>query len=78
MIINNALRKRLEKLLPKNYRRLVVDRLKEKGVTIHPNTVRNVLHGSNNLAVAVEILKLYNEQKALKRRFVSASLQAAA
>jgi len=63
MIINNALRKRIEKVLPKNYRKTIVDRLKERGKDIHPNTVYNVLNGSPNNEVALEILKLYNEQK---------------
>jgi IS30 family transposase len=65
MIINNALRKRIEKLLPKNYRKTIVDKLKERGIEIHPNTVYNVLHGSQNNEVSLEILRLYNEQKKL-------------
>jgi hypothetical protein len=65
MIINNALRKRIEKLLPKNYRKAIVDRLKVRGIEIHPNTVYNVLHGSENNEVALEILRLYNEEKKL-------------
>lgn len=63
MIINNALRKRLNKLLPKNYRKVVVERLKARGKTVHPNTVANVLNGNENNEVALEILKLYNEIK---------------
>lgn len=78
MIINNALRKRLEKLLPKNYRQEVVDRMKKKGKTIHPNTVGNVLRGSYNPEVALEILKLHTAQKSLRRRFDKATLQSAA
>ncbi|MBA4056649.1 MAG: hypothetical protein C0490_18185 [Marivirga sp.] len=55
---NNALRKRLEILLPNDYRQVIVDRLKDRGIKVHPNTVGNVLNGSNNTEVALEILKL--------------------
>lgn len=81
MIIDNAQRKRIQKLLPKNYRKTVIDRLKAKGKTYHPNTVRNVLFGSPNLEVAEEILRLCNEQqKSLKRfkRFADAIVDKAA
>ena len=63
MLIKAPLRRELEKLLPKNYRQVVVDRLKAKKKTVHPNTVYNVLHGSQNDEVALEIIKLYNEKK---------------
>jgi hypothetical protein len=63
MIIDKALRRRMKKLLPKNYRQLVVERLKEKGRVYHPNTVRNVLNGSPNMEVAQELLDLLKEQQ---------------
>lgn len=63
MIINKALRKQLTKVLPKNYRLVIVERLKQRGLAVHPNTVSNVLRGSKNNAVALELLKLYNEEK---------------
>lgn len=69
MKINKALRKRLEILLPNDYRQVVVDRLKERGITVHPNTVRNVLDGSNNPVVALELLKLGNEMKMSQKQF---------
>jgi hypothetical protein len=69
MKINTALRKRLEILLPKNYRQVIVDRLKENGITVHPNTVTNVLNGSDNVDVALELLKLGNEKKESQKQF---------
>lgn len=69
MIIDKALRRRIKKLLPKNYRKTIVERLKEQGKLYHPNTIRNVLNGSPNLEVALEILKLYNEEKKSLQRF---------
>jgi len=79
MVINAALRKRLEKLLPKNYRQEVVDRMKTRyGKDIHPNTVYNTLHGSKNPEVALEILKLYNEQKSLADQLDKAMIESAA
>jgi len=63
MIINNALRRRIKKFLPKNYRKIVVDRLKTQGKDYHRNTIRNVLNGSPNMEVALEIVKLYHEHK---------------
>lgn len=68
MIINSALRKRLNLLLPKDYRREIVDRLKERGIKVHPNTVSNALNGSDNQVVVAEILKLANERKALRKK----------
>jgi len=63
MKITKALRKELEKYLPKNYRKIIVDRLAEKGITVHPNTVRNTLIGNDNLEVAIQLVKLSNEEK---------------
>lgn len=67
MAINNALRKRLKILLPKNYRQTVVARLLERGIKVHSNTVYNVLHGSENPDVMLEIIKLCNEEKSLNK-----------
>ncbi len=75
MIINTAFRKRIQKLLPKNYRQVIVDRLKERGITVHDNTVYNVLHGSENDEVALEILKLHNERKALQKQLAEAMIE---
>lgn len=62
MLIKSALRKRLVILMPKNYRKIVVDRLLARGIKVHPNTVYNVLHEeSKNVEVAIELMKLYNE-----------------
>jgi hypothetical protein len=69
MIIDKALSKRLKKLLPKNYRQIIVDRLKQKGTTYHPNTIRNVLNGSPNLEVAEAIVELCNEKRKSLSRF---------
>lgn len=63
MKITKALRKELEKYLPKNYRKIIVDRLAEKGIPIHPNTVRNTLMGNDNLIVATQLVKLSNEER---------------
>lgn len=71
MIIDSALRKRIKKLLPKNYRKTIVERLAAKGQIYHPNTIRNVLHGSPNMQVAEEILQLCNEQKQAFKKFKS-------
>lgn len=69
MIIDKALRRRMKKLLPKNYRKLIVERLAAKGKVYHPNTVRNVLHGSPNLEVAQELLALLEEQQKSVEKF---------
>lgn len=69
MIIDKALRKRIKKLLPKDYRRIILERLKEQGKVYHRNTITNVLNGSPNLEVAQEILKLYNEEKKRFEKF---------
>lgn len=63
MIITKALRKKLVISLPKNYRKLVVDRLAARGYSVHANTISNVLNGSQNLEVAAEIIKLAREHK---------------
>jgi len=75
MKITNALRKRLEILLPHEYRGIVVERLKARGISIHPNTVYNVLHGSDNTEVAVELMKLAREQKSSQKQFKELSKQ---
>ncbi|MEJ0030900.1 MAG: hypothetical protein WDO15_11245 [Bacteroidota bacterium] len=63
--------------MPKDYRKVIVARLKEnKGIEIHPNTVYNTLHGAENLEVAMEILALVEERRALKRKFSKASIAA--
>jgi len=70
MKINIALRKRLENLLPHDYRQVIVDRLKARNITVHPNTVTNALmNGSENAQVVLEILKLGNEMKASQKQF---------
>jgi hypothetical protein len=61
MIINNNIREKIKPYLPFNYRSIVVERLKDKNVSVHPNTVSNVLNGSYNIIVAIEILQLYKE-----------------
>jgi DNA transposition AAA+ family ATPase len=63
MKITNALRKRINLFLPKNYRKEIVDRLKKRNIKVHPNTVSHTLNGGNNDVVAAEILQLANEQK---------------
>lgn len=69
MIIDKALSRRMKKLLPKNYRKLIVERLKTKGKDYHPNTIRNVLNGSPNMEVAQELVQLLEEQKESLNRF---------
>lgn len=69
MKINNALRKTIEPLLPNDYRQVIVDRLKKKNISVHPNTVKNVLDGSENPTVALEILKLANEMRESQKQF---------
>lgn len=64
MKITKKLKGELEKYLPDNYRKVIVDRLATKGVKVHANTVSNVLNGNENTTVALEILKLSNEGKA--------------
>lgn len=61
MQIGSALRKRIEKFLPNNYRAVIVARLEAQGKKYHPNTVRNVLFGSANATVALELIKLAKE-----------------
>lgn len=68
MIITKALSVRMKKALPKNYRQQIVDRLKLKGKECHPNTVSNVLNGSNNADVALELLNLYNEHREVQKQ----------
>lgn len=69
MIIDSALRRRIKKLLPKNYRKVIVDRLLVKGRKYHANTIGNVLNGSPNLEVAEEILRLYHEELKSLQKF---------
>jgi len=72
MQISKRTRKELiDFLLPRDYCRQIVARLAEKGVTVHPNTVRNVLNGSKNPTVALELVKLGNEMKARQRQFTT-------
>jgi hypothetical protein len=63
MIINNNIREKIRPYLPWNYRSIVVERLKDKNVSVHPNTVSNVFNGSHNIIVAIEILQLYKETR---------------
>lgn len=63
MIRNKAQRKRIKTLLPWNYRTIIVDRLAEQGIKVHPNTVSNVLKGSDNKVVETALLRLYYERK---------------
>lgn len=69
MIIDSALKRRIKIFLPKNYRKIIVQRLLEKGKTYHPNTIRNVLNGSPNLEVAQEILEVCREQRSVLKKF---------
>ncbi len=69
MIIDKALKRRIQKLLPKNYRKIIVERFAERGKTYHPNTIRNVLNGSPNLEVAEEIIRLCEEQQDTLEKF---------
>jgi NADPH-dependent 2,4-dienoyl-CoA reductase/sulfur reductase-like enzyme len=69
MRITTAQRQLMKTFLPINYRQVVVARLKKRGITVHPNTVRNVLHGSENLAVAQELKKLADEREAAQNDF---------
>jgi mRNA-degrading endonuclease RelE of RelBE toxin-antitoxin system len=68
MRINKTLRKKLLEFLPKDYRKIIVDRLAAKGTTIHANTVSNALNGTENDTVVLEIIKLHNEEKAKQER----------
>jgi len=64
MKVNEKLRNKLLIHLPKDYRKTIVERLAEQGITVHPNTVSNTLNGSSeNDTVLNEILKLHNEEK---------------
>jgi hypothetical protein len=76
MKINDTLRKRLKPLLPSNYRQVVVERLKNRGITVHPNTVQNALAGKGeNPAVVLELLKLGNEMKQSQQQFDLLAMQ---
>lgn len=69
MLTTKQLQKKLKSLLPSDYRKQVVDRLREKGIEVHPNTVYNVLHGKHtNIEVANEIVELATEQQALHKQ----------
>jgi len=71
MIITSAQKEQLESLLPKDYRQIIVKRLKKKHINVHPNTVSNALNGSDNETVAAEIIKLYLEIKASRDKLQS-------
>jgi hypothetical protein len=69
MKINRTLRKELIPLLPKEYRKIIVNRLRAKGKKVHPNTVSNaLLRGTENDTVVNEILLLANEEKENKNQ----------
>jgi len=68
MKINKSLRKEIESFLPSNYRKTIVERLGAKGICIHPNTVYNVLNGTENDTVAAELVKLASECKSEKEK----------
>ncbi len=68
MFINQELQAQLKAILPKDYRKQVVERLTAKGIDVHPNTVKNVLHGhSQNPEVLTELINLGHERKQLYR-----------
>ena len=70
MKINAALRKKLTRLLPKDYRKTIVDRLAERNISVHPNTVSNTLNGrpgSENDDVINELIALAAEEKAKQK-----------
>lgn len=71
MIITSAQKEQLKSLLPKDYKLVVVRRLKKKRIHVHPNTVQNALNGSNNATVAEEIIKLAMEIKASRDKVQS-------
>lgn len=64
MKITKKLRTELEKYLPKNYRKIIVERLAGKGISVHANTVSNTLAGMENIEVAIQLIRLSNEKKA--------------
>jgi len=68
MQINITLRRQLTKLLPKNYRAIVVARLAAQGKHYHPNTVGNVLKGSVNKEIALELLALAKEESESQKK----------
>jgi hypothetical protein len=69
MIITSRMRKALRTYLPGDYRLVIKRRLEAQGITVHPNTVANVLNGAKNVAVALELVKLANEIKADQKQF---------
>lgn len=64
MFIDQNLQAQLKAVLPKDYRKQVVERLSAKGIAVHPNTVQNVLYGhSQNPEVLTELITLGHERK---------------
>lgn len=66
-------RKRKTMRLPRGWRQRVVQMLKEQGITIHPQTITNVLNGTReNLDLAVKIeqcrARILKEQQLAARR----------
>jgi hypothetical protein len=72
MKITDTLKKRVNLLLPKDYRKQIVARLKKRNIIVHPNTVSNVLKGADNELILSELLLLAKEEKqrrkSLKKR----------
>lgn len=67
MKITKAIHKEIRPFLPRNYRHVVVERLREKGISVHINTVANVLrHGTENKVVAAELIALAAEYKQME------------
>jgi hypothetical protein len=66
MNINSALRKEIESVLPSDYRKVIVSRLRKKGIKVHRNTVSNSWKHGTNEVVLLEILELAKECKEQK------------
>lgn len=67
MKITKAIREEIVPFLPLKYRIIVAERLAAKGITVHPNTVANVLKlGTENTPVASELITLATEYKRME------------
>lgn len=79
MKITKAIRKEIAPFLPLKYRMIVVERLKAKGITVHPNTVSNVYkQGTDNPPVAGELIALALENKQLEMKTIKTMTQLSA
>lgn len=70
MITDSKIRQGLFDVLPKNYRKVIAQRLKKKyKLTPHPNTITNVMSGATeNEVIEDEIFLLAEEIKQRKQR----------